>query len=106
MLRMKDGTVRNMPLIQLDEDATVSWERLPDPEPKWRLGHVVQDADGFKWVFVDPESRWSWFRPGSPRDSWGAWRSTDAMSRPLIILAEPREPVIDAEVIGLDGNPE
>lgn len=56
------------------------WERLPDPEPEWKLGHVVVDADGSQWVYAG-DGVWA---------QYGRVYPDDKMRRPLTVTHEPK----------------
>lgn len=64
-------------LTSTNENLTVTWERLPDPEPDWQIQDVVRDAAGVIWV----AGLNCWLRPGLNREY-----PVDHPSRPLTRL--------------------
>lgn len=58
------------------------WERLPDPEPEYVVGHIYQDASGLR--FMRMRAGWTG-HASAPHDGSPGWGMQDrGVTRPLV----------------------
>ncbi len=65
--------------IDLGQPHVVSVERLPDPEPKWQVGDIVESPGAGLWTRV-PEG-WRGTISGDIRDDDALWRPLTPLVR-------------------------